>query len=340
MSDKQPTISSRARDISPSLTDVYLARRRIAQTVNRTPLVRSERLSRLAGAEVYLKLETVQPTGTFKVRGAANKLLSLTEAEKNRGVIAFSTGNHGRAVANVARDLGINAVVCLSERVPAFRVQALRDLGAEAVIYGRSQDEAYAKALEIRDSRNLTMVAPFDDPQVICGQGTLALEVFEDLPTTATVLIPLSGGGLFSGVALAAKAINPKVSAIGVSMEVAPAMVRSLEAGRPVEIEEVDSLADALLGGIGLDNRYTFELTKRHIDKAVLVSEDQIGRAMASAFRFERLCLEGSGAVGLAALESGLLGPSGSIPGPIVIVVSGGNVDPDLLVEQIKNYGP
>ena len=311
----------------PDLGDVFAARRSIGSVVRRTPLIHDEDLSAIAGVEVYLKLECWQLTGSFKARGAANRLLSLGEEEKKRGVIAFSTGNHGRAVAWISRHLGLAAVICLSTRVPAWRVEAMRALGAEVVAHGASQDEAYARALEIQKERGLTMVAPFDDPAVISGQGTIALEILEDLPETAQVVIPLSGGGLFAGVALAAKTIRPSIRAVGVSMAVAPAMVRSLEAGQPVEIPEVDSLADALLGGIGLDNRHTFELTRNWADQTELVSEDEIGAGMFHAFARQRLVVEGSGAVGIAAVLAGKI----KGPGPVVLVVSGGNAAPDVL---------
>jgi threonine dehydratase len=325
----------------PVLADIYAARQRISSLIRRTPLAESARLSNLVGAKVWLKLEPFQLTGTFKARGAANKLLSLTSEERSRGVIAFSTGNHGRAVAQIGRSLGIDVTICLSERVPAYRVKAMRALGAEVVAKGQSQDEAYANALAIEKEKGLTMVAPFDDPHVLCGQGTLALEILEELPDVGAALVPLSGGGLFAGVSLALKSANPAIKMIGVSMEVAPAMIRSLEAGRPIEIPEVDSLADALLGGIGLDNRHTFELTKRFIDHAATVSEDQIARAMAGALKCERVCLEGSGAVGLAALESGTI-PNGLIDPakPVVVVASGGNVDMDLLLRLAKDLDP
>ena len=277
--------------VFPVLSDVYAARKRTAGLVRRTPLVPSERLSRLSGSKVLLKLENLQATGTFKARGAANKLLSLSTGERARGVIAFSTGNHGRAVAHIGRGLGIGVTVCLSERVPAFRGEAMRALGAEVVVKGASQDEAYEIALSLQRDRGLTMVAPFDDPMVLCGQGTIALEILEDLPEVGTVIIPISGGGLFAGTALALKSSDPSIKTVGVSMEVAPAMIASLKAGRPIEIPEVDSLADALLGGIGLDNRYTFELTRRSIDQALTVSEAQIAKAMVGALRGERLCL-------------------------------------------------
>jgi threonine dehydratase len=203
----------------------------------------------------------------------------------------------------------------------------MRALGAEVIACGQSQDEAYAKALEVRKERNLTMVAPFDDPCVIAGQGTIALEIMEDLPETEQVIIPLSGGGLFAGVATAVKAIRPSVRTAGISMEVAPAMIRSLEAGRPVEIPEQNSLADALLGGIGLDNAHTFSMTRAAIDQAGLVSEAEIAQGMFHAFDQHRLVVEGAGAVGIAAVLAGRI----ENRGPAVVVVSGGNASPDTL---------
>ena len=308
----------------PGLDDVFAARKRISSMVRRTQLVSDARLSKILGAPVYLKLECLQITGAFKARGAANKLLSLTDEEKRRGVIAFSTGNHGRAVAALSAELGIPAVICLSTRVPKWRVEAMRDLGAEVVAHGTSQDEAYSKALEIQKERGLTMVAPFDDPYVLCGQGTIALEIMEDLPEVEQIIVPLSGGGLFAGVAMAAKTIKPAIKMTGVSMEVAPAMIRSLEAGKPVEIPEKDSLADALLGGIGLDNQYTFELTRRHIDQCTLVSEKEIAEGMFHAYEWLKIVVEGSGAVGISSVLAGRIIGSG----PVAIVVSGGNADP------------
>ncbi|MDR2455448.1 MAG: threonine/serine dehydratase [Deltaproteobacteria bacterium] len=317
----------------PTLSDIYAARKRVAPYIRRTPLIYSEALSQIAGEKVYLKLESLQLTGSFKARGAANKLLSLTPEEKAKGVIAFSTGNHGRAVSYIGRELGISVTICLSQRVPKYRVEGMRALGAEVVACGQSQDEAYEKALELQNDGGLTMVAPFDDSEVLCGQGTMALEILEELPEAGSIIVPLSGGGLFSGVALAAKTVSPSLKMTGVSMEVAPAMIRSLEAGKPIEIPEVDSLADALLGGIGLDNKYTFELTRRYIDCRLLSPEPLIAKAMAHALMKERLCLEGSGAVGLAAILAGLPPEAKTKGRPLVVICSGGNVDMELLIK-------
>ncbi|MEJ2168420.1 MAG: hydroxyectoine utilization dehydratase EutB [Desulfobacterales bacterium] len=320
---------------SVRLKDIYSARKRIAEIARRSPLIYSRVLTRQLGSEVFLKLENLQPTGSFKIRGAANAILALSSEEKSRGVIAFSTGNHGRAVAYVAGRLGIEAVICLSNRVPAYRVAAMRELGAEVLQRGHSQDEAYAYALEIREKRGLTMINPFDAPLVIAGQGTIALEIAEEVPDVTTVLVPVSGGGLISGIAAALKSINPDIAVVGVSMDCAPAMYRSLEAGKPVEIEEKDSLADALLGGIGLDNRFTFQLVRDYVDRVVLVSEDQIAEAMLFCLDQQRLVIEGAGAVGVSAVLADKISDPGS---KTLIVLSGGNVDAATLVRiALKN---
>ncbi|WP_459941795.1 hydroxyectoine utilization dehydratase EutB [Deferrisoma palaeochoriense] len=303
---------------------MFIARKRVHGIARKTPLIASRELSRLAGRPVMLKLENLQETGSFKVRGAASKLLALSGEERKRGVIAFSTGNHGRAVAFVAQKLGIRATVCLSNRVPEYRVDAMRALGAEVVQHGASQDEAYRKALEVQRDRGLTMVAPFDDPWVIAGQGTIGLEILEGAPEVDTVVIPISGGGLAAGVALVMKRANPAIRVIGVSMEVAPAMYRSLQAGKPVEIEEKDSLADALLGGIALDNRYTFRMVRDLVDDMVLVSEEEIAAGMFHALDRERQVVEGAGAVGIAALLRCKIPDLGRC---VVVVVSGGNIE-------------
>jgi threonine dehydratase len=311
----------------PVLSDVFAARKRIATIVRRTPLVYSESLSSKLGVSVWLKLECLQNTGTFKIRGAANRILTLTNQEKSLGLIAHSAGNHGRAVATIARQLGLPLVVCLSKKVPQYRVDAIESLGAEVVRDGYSFDDVLRIVKCVQKDRGLTMVDPFDDPYVIAGQGTIGLEIMEQLPQTAQVVVPLSGGGLFCGVALAMKSIKPEIKAVGVSMGVAPGMLSCLEAGRIVEIPEVESLADALLGGIGLDNRLTFNMTGRLMDQGVRVTEKEIGDGMFEAFEHHHLVVEGSGAVGIGAILGGHVNPIG----PVVIIVSGGNVSGELL---------
>jgi len=257
------------------LRDLLLARERITSVVRHTPLLHAETLSERAGAEVRLKLETLQVAGAFKARGAANKLLGLERDALKRGVVAVSTGNHGRAVAHVARALGVGATICVSERVPRNKLDAIKRLGAQVEVVGKSQDEAEVHAQALTE-KGLTMVHPFDDPAVIAGQGTIGLELLEEFPQIKTVFVPLSGGGLIGGVALALKAADPAIRVVGVSMTGAPAMVESLRAGRPVELDEVPTLADSLQGGIGLQNRHTFHLVRDLVDETVLVTEGEI----------------------------------------------------------------
>ena len=305
--------------------------------VRKTPLIKSEPLSHKTGSSIYLKLECIQNTGSFKIRGAANRLFMLTEKEKRNGVIAFSSGNHGRAVSYVAHQMGIPAVVCVSNRVPAYRVNSMNALGAEVIQKGNCQDEAYARALQIQKQRKLTMIEPFDDPFVISGQGTIGIEILEDLPSIDTVVIPLSGGGLISGIAMALKKADPNIRVIGVSMESAPAMYHSIEAGKPIEIEEKDSLADALLGGIGTDNQYTFAMVQNLIDDTILVSEEEIAEGMFFAFDTHHLVIEGAGAVGLSAILSKKLIPA--LGETVVVLLSGRNVDTSLLAQiAAKHY--
>lgn len=318
------------------LDDVFLAARRIAPLVRETPLVRSIVLERESGAaEVHLKLESLQNTGAFKVRGAANRILSLTDEQRERGVITFSTGNHGKAVAWVAAATGTRAVVCMSEHVPAYRSRAIADLGAEVVIYGHSQDEAETEYMRLVDERRMTPVVPFDDPHVVAGQGTIGLEMLRAVPELDTLLVPLSGGGLLAGIALAAKSIKPDIRVVGVSIERSPAMLESVRAGKPVVVEERDTLADSLLGGIGVENRYTLELVTRYVDEHVVITEEEIERAMYTAFVRHSLVIEGSAAVGIAAIQSKKVGTVGRRIG---VVVSGSSVDPAVYLGVLKKF--
>lgn len=305
---------------APTARDVWRARVRIRDLIRRTPLLSAPELAAPHG--VWIKDETRQLTGAFKIRGAANALRSLSPEVRARGVVAVSTGNHGRAVGEVARQLGVPAAVFVSRRVPADKLAALRATGAEVVVGGESQDEAEDIAREHVRQHGSTLLPPFDHPDVIAGQGTLGAELLDDLPEVHTVLVPLSGGGLIAGVALALKAIDPQIRVIGVSMEAGAAMHASLRAGRVIEMPEADTLADSLQGGLGRDNRYTFRAVRELVDDAVLVSEDELAEAMRHAFTHHRMILEGGGAAGLAAVLAGRV----PLEGPTVAIASGGNV--------------
>jgi threonine dehydratase len=307
--------------------DILGARRTIASLALRTPLVRADALSERLECEVLLKLETLQPTGAFKIRGAANALLSLSQEQRRRGVVCASTGNHGRAVAWVARSLGIPATICLSALVPEERAKAIEALGARVRRVGRNQDEAMEDVAHAVANEGMTEVSPFDDPQVISGQGTIGLELLEERPDLEAILVPLSGGGLAGGIALAAKTLKPGIRMIGVSMEHGAAMHESIAAGRPVAVEEVPSLADSLGGGIGLGNGWTFELCGRLLDETVLVSESEIYRGIRHLLLEERQVAEGAAAVGAAALLAGKIRPKG----PTALVISGRNIGREAL---------
>ena len=308
--------------MSLSLADIYAARRTIAGTATRTPLIPSPHMSAIAGREFLLKLEMTQPIGAFKLRGAANAIAAVPAGAA--GVTCCSTGNHGRGVAHAARSRGLRAVICMSELVPRAKVDGIRALGAEVRIAGRSQDDALAESRRLAREEGLVEISPFDDPLVIAGQGTIGLELVEDRPDLAAILVPLSGGGLAAGIALAAKAASPSIRVIGVSMDRGAAMYESVRAGKPVPIEEVPSLADSLGGGIGEDNRLTFRLCRELLDDIVLVSEDEIYDAMQTLFYEDRLVPEGGSVVGIAAVKAGRLP---DFAGPVATILTGRNVD-------------
>lgn len=308
--------------------DVRLAKERIAPLVTRTPLLRSRPLTQQMGTPVYLKLESLQDTGSFKIRGAANRVLTLPPEDKERGVVTISTGNHGRAMSYVARRLDVHAVVCIPEGTVRNKVEAMERLGAEIVVSGKTYDEAEDGAFQLARDRGLTMISAYDEAFIIAGQGTVGLEIVEDLPDVDAVLVPVGGGGLISGIALAVKVAGTDKRVIGVSMDRAPVMYHSLKAGKPIRMEEEETLADALVGGIGEDNQHTFRLVQKLVDDFVLVSDEEIAEAMVFLLQEHRLVVEGGGAVGIAALLSGKVRET---QGSVAVVVSGGNVDLPLL---------
>lgn len=320
--------------MSLSLADVLAARRAIAGIAVRTPLVSSPHVSRIAGCEVLYKLETTQPVGAFKLRGAVNAVAALPADVA--GVTCCSTGNHGRALAYAARARGLRAVVCMSSLVPKAKVDGIRALGAEVRIVGRSQDDAAVESGRLADAEGLAEIPPFDHPLVIAGQATIGLEMLEDRPDLATILVPLSGGGLAAGVALAAKAIRPSIRVIGVTMDRGAAMRESIRAGHPVEVEEVPSLADSLGGGIGLDNRLTFSLCRDLLDDCMLVTEEEIRDAMQTLYFEDRMVAEGAAVVGIAAIKSGRLPACG---GPVATILTGRNVDMAAFTDIVTGRG-
>jgi len=301
----------------------------------RTPIVEAPRLSDIGNTRIVYKPEGLQTTGSFKIRGAANKLLSLSEDERSRGVVACSSGNHGRAVSYVAGRLGIHATICLPDTAPINKRKAVQQLGAKLVIAGATYEEASDMAARLQEESGLTMIHPFDDLFVIAGQGTIALELLEDFPEIDTVLVPLSGGGLMGGIAFVLKSADPTIRTIGIAMEHGATLVESLRAGKLVETVEEPTLADALAGGLGGETKYSVEMVRAYVDDTVLVSEGEIAAAMTFALEEQRLVVEGGGAVGIAAVLSKKVRELGE---NVAIVLSGSNVGISTLLEVVRNH--
>jgi len=285
------------------LKETYEARLRVEGKVFKTPILEDEILGKSVGAKrVHHKLECIQPTGSFKIRGATNKIMALTQDERNIGVITFSTGNHGRALAHAAGKEKMKSYVCMSKRVSKDRIKNVEMLGAKAIVHGDSQDDTEEHYRKLIDEFGYIPVPPFDDPHIISGQGTIALEFLESIPELDLLLVPLSGGGLLSGIALTAKLINPRIKIVGVSIEKSPVMLESIRHGKPLKLKEQDSIADSLLGGIGKENRYTMNLVMKYVDEHIVVSEDEIHRGMKHLFNKHNIIIEGAAAAGISGI--------------------------------------
>ena len=314
-----------------SLDRIIEAHKKIAPYVNYTPLIYSNFLSQ--NRTVKLKLESLQITGSFKLRGAMNKLLSLSEEQKTRGVIAVSTGNHGKGVAYASSFLGIKSTIYMSSMVPQYRKEAIESLGAKVEIIGSNSDEADLHAREVSKKENIILIHPFDDEDIIAGQGTVGLEMLKEFPEVDTVIIPTSGGGLIGGIALALKFQKPSVKVIAVSMERGPSMYESLKHGKPVDVEELETLADCLGGSIGLDNQYTFNIAKEIIDDFVLVDEDKIAEGIRLNFLEHRLVTEGAAATSVMVAKDNL---SSHLGKNIICLICGGNIESKLFTKIIS----
>ncbi len=308
--------------LSIGIEDVWAAQKRIKGVADNTPMIPSPFMSHVAGHDFLMKMEIMQPIGAFKLRGAMSAVMALPDHVT--GVTCCSTGNHGRGVAYAANLRGIKAVICMSQLVPQAKVDGIRALGADVRIIGRSQDDAMAESKRLCDAEGLVEISPFDDPNVISGQGTIGLEMMDQRPDLQTLLVPLSGGGLAAGVAVAAKSVKPDIRVIGVSMDRGAAMHASIKAGHPVEVPEYASLADSLGGGIGLNNQLSFPLCRDLLDDTLLVTEDEIRDAMQVMFFEDRIVAEGACVVGHAAMLSGKLP---QIAGPTATIITGRNLD-------------
>ena len=305
-----------------TLDSIRAARERIRDVIYHSPCPYSLNLSRLCGAEVYCKLDHLQVTGSFKERGARNRLLQLSEAERSRGVIAASAGNHALALACHGRELGIGVTVVMPKWAPLIKVTNCRAFGANVVVHGDSFDEAKAHARERMERHGLVYVHGFDDAEIIAGQGTMGLEILEDVPGVDAVIVPVGGGGLIAGVGLAIKSVRPEVRVIGVEPHHAPTLRASLDANRVVRIETKPTLADGL--AIAEVGKLCFEIAREVVDDLVMVDEAQIAMSILRLLELEKTVVEGGGAVPLAAAMRRSLGLEGK---RIVLCLCGGNID-------------
>jgi len=314
-----------------SFRNILGASKRIGNFVARTPTYRSVVFSQRTGAEIYLKLECFQPVGVFKIRGAINKIRSLSPSELERGLVTASSGNHGLAIAYAAQIYGAKAVVVVPENAVREKVEAIESYGAEVVKYGKDYDDAYPKALRVQKETGATFVHPFNDPFIIAGQGTVGLELFEDVPDLNTIIIPIGGGGLVSGISIATKILNPKARIVGVQPNESPAVYRSWKAGKIVEVDSVNTVADGLAARKPLD--LTFGIIKQYVDDILLVTEKEIGEAVLALLQEAHILAEPSGAASLAAL---LFKYHPKPKEKVVVIVSGANISIDYLTSLLK----
>jgi threonine dehydratase len=317
----------------PTLEDVRAAREAQAGVARRTPVLPSATLTERLGASVALKAENLQRTGSFKVRGAANKLRHLGDESAN-GVVAASAGNHAMALAHAARTLGVACEVFMPTESPLTKIEGAEALGAKVVLGGDSVDECLVSAKERSATAGMAFVHPFDDPQIVAGQGTLGLELVEDVPDLAKIIVPVGGGGLAAGVAIAVKSLHPGVEVVGVQIDTCAPYPESLKAGRPIEVASQLTIADGI--AVKTPGGLTLELLREWVDDVVVVSEEETAEAMVVLMEKAKLVVEGAGAVGVAALVGGQVKPASD--GVTVAVLSGGNVDAGLLHELARRH--
>jgi threonine dehydratase len=329
-----PSSPSRTRSASVGAAEIAAARPAVESLARRTPMLSSRTISERAGGVVSLKAENLQRTGSFKVRGVAAKLDSLGEEGCRSGVVAASAGNHGQALAAAARQRGVHCEVFVPTDAPLAKVEAARGMGAEIHVGGESVDECLEAALARADGGGLAFVHPFDDPVVVAGQGSLGLELLEDVPDLAKVVVPVGGGGLCSGVAIAIKSARPEVDVVGVQVAACAPYPESLKRGEPVPATSALTIADGI--AVKRPGDLTLRLLDRWADDVVVVGEDETAEAMVVLMERAKLVVEGAGAVGVAALLGGQVRPAEA--GTTVAVLSGGNVDAGLLASIARRH--
>jgi len=308
------------------MTDVMDAEKILRGVVKKTPVEHSRMFSEMSGNDVYLKLENLQTTGSFKLRGAYNRIYHLTDEEKERGVVASSAGNHSQGVAYAAKLLGVKATIFMPIFTPPSKIIATKSYGAEVQLYGETYDDAYKKAIEFTEKNNRVFIHPFNDPYVIAGQATIGLEIFEQIKDIDAVVVPIGGGGLISGIAFALKSLNSKIEIIGVEAEGAQSMKLSVEKGEIVPLVNLDTIADGI--AVKIPGPLTFDMVKVYVDDLVTVNDEEIAKAMYLLLTRNKIVAEPAGAVSLAAILSEKIKMKGK---RVCALISGGNVDYNLL---------
>ena len=312
-----------------TLDNVYRASYALKGVIRKTDVIRAPKLNK--DADIYLKTENLQITGSFKVRGAYYKMTTLSEEERAKGVIACSAGNHAQGVALAAQKNGIKAVICLPDGAPISKIEATKSYGAEVCLVEGVYDDAYQRALELRDEKGYSFIHPFNDPDVIAGQGTIALELMEQLADMDAVIVPIGGGGLIAGVAYTIKMLNPSIKVYGVQASGAPSMLKSVEDGEIVELSSVATIADGI--AVKKPGDLTYELCKKYVDKIVSVTDDEISAAILALMEQQKLVTEGAGATAVAAAMFNKVDIKGK---KVVCLCSGGNIDVTILSRVIK----
>jgi threonine dehydratase len=320
--------------VAIALADVLAARERVRGQVYYSPCARSEMLSKLTGHDVFLKLENLQMTGSFKERGALNRLALLTEQEAARGVVAASAGNHAQGVAYHATKRGVRSVIVMPLATPLVKVTATREFGAEVVLHGANYDEACAEATRLCESEGMVFLHPFDDAAVMAGQGTIALEMLEQVPEMDAVIVPIGGGGLIGGMACAIKELRPQCRVIGVQTSRLPSMLAAVKAHEPVTVEAGTTIADGI--AVRRAGAITFPVVAKYVDELVTVDEDEISSAILLLLEREKTLAEGAGATALAALLQGKTSLSLTKGSTVGVLVCGGNIDVTLLARIIE----
>ncbi len=314
-----------SKEVPVTLKQIKEACERIAGAITRTPCVYSLPLSRMTGKDVFLKLECLQLTQAFKARGNANKLALMSHEEREKGVITASSGNHGLGLSLASRRHGLKAVIVVPEVAPANKIEKIKENGAEVIIKGKTYDDAVIYAQTVSKEKGLIYISSFDDPDIIAGNGSMGLEILEDVPDVKLIICPIGGGGGIAGISLAVKQVNPDIHVVGVEAEKAPSMLRSIEAGEIRELTSANTFADGI--AVRKPGKLNFEIVQSWIDKIVTVSEEEMEKAVIILAKEAKIVAEGAGAASVAALMAGRVNSEFE---KIVCIISGGNIDLNL----------